>query len=234
MTITNSNGEKIKTQGSQPKWFALVNDTMIPAPQRRIRASALRTQAGVPAEHALLRDHNSPQDVVMDPLAEIDLGLGNVFYSRPVQCEQPEPSCDIPAKLAWTVDDRPEVTIRPDQTGRSLRDLFGLTDGTVLFRDFESPRDQEVTDADAVVFTDGPVFITRKVQQFCLNIEGKVYSWPEPHISTKQIRELGHLPADQAVVAEDGEGNERTLREDEVIELATCCRVGRAPKYKRG
>lgn len=234
MTISNINVEKQIPHASQPKWCGLVNDTIIPAPQRRICSSVLRAQAGVPANHALFRDHNSPQDVVIGPNVEIDLALGNVFYSRLDQCNRLEPSCETPAKLAWVVDDRPEITLRPDQTGGSLRDLFDLADGTALFRDFESPRDQEVADTDAVVFTDGPVFFTRKVQQFCLNIEGKVYSWPEPHISTKQIRELGHLPADQAVVAEDGEGNERTLREDEVIELATCCRVGRAPKYKRG
>ncbi len=217
-----------------PKWFGLVNDTVIPAPQRKVPASLLRTQAGVPGDHALLRDHNSPRDVVIDPHTEIDLGLGNVFYSRPIQCERQDGACDTPAKLAWAVNDRPEVTVRPDQTGRSIRELFGLADGTVLFRDFEGPMDLEVTDGDAVIFNDGPVFVTRKVQQFCLNIEDKLYSWPKPKISTSEIRQLGHLPADQSVVWEDGEGHERTLREDEVIELATCCRVGRAPKYKRG
>ena len=216
------------------KWFGLVNDTVIPVPQRRVPASVLRTQAGVPDDHALVRDYNSHRDVVIDPHTEIDLGLGNVFYSRPVQCERQDGGCDTPAKLAWTVNDRPEVTVRPDQTGRSIRELFGLADGTILFRDFESPMDQEIKDGDSLAFNEGPVFISRKVQQFCLNIEDKIYSWPEPKISTIEIRKLGNLPADQAVVWEDGEGHERTLREDEVIELETCCRVGRAPKYKRG
>jgi hypothetical protein len=235
MTIPETNGEKTKPHGSgQAKWFGLVNDTIIPAPQRRLPASVLRAQAGVPADHSLLRDHNSPRDVIIDPHAEIDLGLGNVFYTRPGQCERPETDCESPAKLAWAVDDRPEVTVRPSQTGKSLRELFGLAESTVLFRDFESPMDQEIKDDDSLTFTEGPVFISRKVQQFCLNIEDKIYSWAEPKISTSEIRQLGHLPADQSVVWEDGEGRERTLREDEVIELETCCRIGRAPKYKRG
>ncbi len=234
MTIPETNCEKTKPDASQQaKWFGLVNDAIVPVPQRRLPASVLRTQAGVPDDHALFRDHITPHDEVIDPHTEIDLGLGNVFYTRPNHCERRE-GCDSPPKLAWAVDDRPEVTVRASQTGKSMRELFGLAEGTVLLRDFESPMDQEIDDSDSLTFTDGPVFTSRSVQQFCINIEDKVHSWPELTISTSQIRQLGHLPPDQAVVVEDGEGHERTLREDEVLELATCCRVGRAPKYKRG
>lgn len=71
-------------------------------------------------------------------------------------------------------------------------------------------------------------------KRYFVNIEGQEYPWPESSITTPEIRKLGNLPADQPVVCEDPEGNEKTLREDEVIELKPGHRLGRAPKYKRG
>ena len=71
-------------------------------------------------------------------------------------------------------------------------------------------------------------------KRYFVNIEGHEYPWPRSSITTPDIRKLGNLPADQPVVCEDAEGNEKTLREDEVIELKPGHRIGRAPKYKRG
>jgi hypothetical protein len=60
------------------------------------------------------------------------------------------------------VDDRPEITLNPKQTGKTIRELFGLTDDVNLVRDYESPHDQEIGINDAADFGDGPVFVTRR------------------------------------------------------------------------
>lgn len=217
-----------------PKWIAVVGDRLIPMPDRHVKVVVIREQASIPKDHALLRDHNSPNDVVMPDNGVADLAEGNVFYAKPL-CEiKPRPACLEPAKLAYSVDDRWEIVIKPDQTGRSIRHLFKLPDDVELLRDFQSPQDVTIGDGDPANFKDGPVFITKRVLRYCINIEGKEYEWSEPTITTAQIRKLGNLPADQTVVCEDAEGHERTLREDEVIKLDPCCRFGRAPKYKRG
>ena len=60
------------------------------------------------------------------------------------------------------LDDRWEVVIRPDQTGRTLRDLFDLGDDVDLLRDYESPNDQIINEADRASFEDGCVFRTQQ------------------------------------------------------------------------
>jgi hypothetical protein len=71
-------------------------------------------------------------------------------------------------------------------------------------------------------------------QKFFINIEGHEYEWPKSTITVPEIRTLGNIPNDQTIVVEDPEGTERTLAENEVIELKPGHRIGRAPKYKRG
>ena len=71
-------------------------------------------------------------------------------------------------------------------------------------------------------------------KKFFLNIEGHEYEWEEPTITVAQIRQLGSLPTDQPVICEDPEGRERTLAENEAVEIKPGHRHGRAPKYKRG
>jgi len=71
-------------------------------------------------------------------------------------------------------------------------------------------------------------------QQFFIDIEGHEYSWDKATITVPEIRALGHIPADQPIVQEAPDGTERTLAENEVIELKPGHRHGRAPKYKRG
>lgn len=216
------------------KWMAIVNDRLIPMPERCVKVAAIREQAAVPKDYALLRDHNSPNDVVMPDNGVVDLGDGNVFYTE-LLCEvKPRPKCSEAAKLAYSVNDRWEIVVKPEQTGRTIRDLFKLPDNVELLRDFKSPHDEVIGDNDSADFREGPVFITKHALRYCINIEGKEYPWSEPTITTAQIRTLGNLPADQSVVCEDAEGHERTLREDEVIKLEPCCQFGRAPKYKRG
>jgi Multiubiquitin len=71
-------------------------------------------------------------------------------------------------------------------------------------------------------------------KKFYVNVEGTECEWGDDTITTNQIRELGGLPADQPVVEESPDGGERTLSEDEVIQLQPGHRYGRAAKYKRG
>lgn len=144
------------------KQAAVVNDRLVPMPSQHVRAAVLRHQGQVPADHVLVRDHNSEHDPVIADDALVDLSLGNVFYSVP-RCEAPgNEACDEPAKLAFMVDDRWEVVVVPRQTGRSIRDLFNLSQELELLRDFESPDDDPVEDATEIHFKEGPVFRTRK------------------------------------------------------------------------
>lgn len=71
-------------------------------------------------------------------------------------------------------------------------------------------------------------------QKFFVDIEGTEYEWPQSTITTQQIRELGHIPADQQIIQESPDGTEHTLAENETIEIKPGHRIGRAPKYRRG
>lgn len=68
-----------------------------------------------------------------------------------------------------------------------------------------------------------------------INIEGRIYEWHEPTITPRQIRQLGGLPDDQPVIEINFEDNtERTLSEDEVVELKPGHGFGRKVGFKRG
>jgi hypothetical protein len=54
--------------------------------------------------------------------------------------------------------------------------------------------------------------------QYEVLIEGKVHPWAKDTISVADIREVGNLPANTAVVEENlRDGTERTLGEDEAL-----------------
>src|SRR6266540_2131779 len=56
--------------------------------------------------------------------------------------------------------------------------------------------------------------------RYAIDIEGAIHDWDQATITVSQIRQLGGLPADQAVLMIDLKTNaERTLTEDEVIEV---------------
>lgn len=160
-----------------PKWTALINDTLVPAPQRDVRANVLLAQAGVKSSHILVRDHGGEQDVSFAGDAVVNLEHGNVFYTVSA-CDAPKMChCTNPAKLALFVDDRPEITLIPNQTGKTIRELFGLTDEVNLVRDFESPHDEPVGVDDAAPFGNGPVFFTRRQHaQFKIVVNSKPFT----------------------------------------------------------
>ena len=147
-----------------PKFGVVVDDVPYPVPRQKIRVSLLKSQAGVGDGDVLVRDHNSPHDVVLDDQQIINLADGNVFYTLSSCDVQPRGSCDSPAKRAYFVDDSYEVTTNTNQTEVSLKQLFALADQVRLIRDYKSPNDTLIEYAEAVPFEVGPVFITRKVQ----------------------------------------------------------------------
>ena len=73
-----------------------------------------------------------------------------------------------------------------------------------------------------------------KGKKYYVNIEETEYPWNKETITTSEIRILGNLPTDLPVVEEFPDGTEKTLAEDETIELKPGHRYGRAPKFKRG
>ncbi|MEM9420008.1 MAG: hypothetical protein AAGA25_13290 [Planctomycetota bacterium] len=185
----------VKTEcDAEAKWMALVNDGGVPLPQRKIAVSVLKSQSGVADEFVLVRDHNSPNDVVLDEDQEIDLADGNVFYSLK-RCEvQPRERCSAAAKLAVFINDRPEVTLRSEQTATQLLQLFSLPKHMKLVRDFESPNDEVFAPEDAVRFTDGPVFVTREVEgQLKITVNSRIFTEDDgvkPEMTGLQIAAL--------------------------------------------
>ena len=152
------------------KWNVLVDDVVVPVPHRKVKVRVIRSQANAPEGFVLVRDHNSPHDVILSDDQEVDLADGNVFYQLAACDVHLRPGCDVPAKLAFFVDDRWEVTIHPIQRAKSLRELFDIPDGVELLRDFESPIDDPIEDSERIDFKDGPVFITRKAVSREINI----------------------------------------------------------------
>lgn len=146
-----------------PKWAAIITDRLFPMPRRNFGARDILDQAGVGRDFVLVRDHGSPNDVVLDDEAIVDLAGGNVLRVIP-RCEAgPQAHCTEPAKLAFVCDDAWEVTLTAKQTGHSLKRLFGLPDDAELLRDYESPDDLPIADAAVVNHADGCVFTSRRV-----------------------------------------------------------------------
>jgi len=181
---------------SQEKWAVLVDDVVVPMPQRRVKVSVIRAQANIPDGCILVRDHNAPNDVVLNDDQEIDLAEGNVFYRVAVCDVQPRQGCEAPAKLAFFVDDRWEVTIQPKQKAQSLRGLFEIPDSVELLRDFESPIDDPIEEGQQIDFNEGPVFITRKVEnrEITIIVRGRPRKVSRCSISFDEVVALGYTP----------------------------------------
>lgn len=189
--------------GRQPaKWFASLNDRRIPMPQRVVKESVLRAQAGVATDMVIVRDHNSPDDAVIADGAAIDLGEGNVFYLAPRCSSRPPTRCASPAKLAFSVDDKVEETIMGKQTTKSLLELVGIVTPVQLFRDRESPADELFGPNDRIEFVDGPVFYTRpavaKVTEIIVN--GQKKSVPGHTLSYEQAVKLAFDPPEENTI----------------------------------
>lgn len=145
-----------------PKWAALVGDILFPMPRRKLSARAVLDQSGYGDDVTLVRDYGGKHDIFLDDDALVDLGDGNVFKVKP-RCESGSSTiCSEPPKRAFVCDDQWEVTLIGKQSGKTLRRLFRLPPEVRLYRDFESPIDEEIKDEEPVEFHDGPVFTCRE------------------------------------------------------------------------
>jgi hypothetical protein len=74
-----------------------------------------------------------------------------------------------------------------------------------------------------------------KVAKYEVNVEGVVKPWDEPTITVPQIRALGGFPADQPVLEVNLlDQSERTLAEDEIVELKPGHGFAKRVGFKRG
>lgn len=209
-----------------PKWAAVVNDALVLLPERHVRAGLVKAEAGVDSELVLVRDYGSPNDVPLEDDAKVDLVEGNVFYTvahcEVKQCEgRPEKP-----KFAFIVDDRPEETLNPHQTGRTLRELFGYVPAVRLFRDFESPHDQPIGLDEEVCFVDGPVFYTRRGEKGLTIIVNKQdfgeADGVKPEMTGREIASLVSPDPNQTEVSKI-KGKERLkVGLDEKINIHNC------------
>jgi hypothetical protein len=74
-----------------------------------------------------------------------------------------------------------------------------------------------------------------KRPKYLINIEGTEHPWNKDTITVPEIRELGNLPATDPVIEVDLKDNtERTLTEDEVVEIKPGKGFGKKVKFQRG
>lgn len=180
-----------------PKWAVTVNDEAIPIPQQKVRVAVIKAQAAIQPDVVLVRDHDSPNDVLLRDDEVVNLANGNVFYTLNECDAKPRGQCDKPAKLAFFVDDRPEVTINPNQSGQTIRDLFGLDKSANLIRDYESSHDEPVAPTDSAPFKKGPVFITRRQHaQLTITVNHKKFTESDGVKRQMTGREIASLVTD--------------------------------------
>ncbi len=206
-----------------PRRFALINDRIITAPRLVVPVSVLRALASIPADQVLVRDHGSPNDVVLDDRATVDLNDGNVFYTR-ARCEAtPSAACGSPAKLAFAVDDAFELSTAAELPFEAFMGLFGLETGKQLFRDFESPNDQPITPGSVIRFKDGPVFYTRGGQHHDARVEitinGVKHKVAPGKTSVVEIKKIGNVPLADELIQNIG-GKLTPLADDATVCIA--------------
>lgn len=151
---------KSESNAAGPRWIGLFNDRIIPLPRPAVPVALMRVLAGIPSDHAIIRDRQSPEDDVLDEGSDVDLRQGNVFRSGICSQKSDGSSKKSPAKKALSVDDRFEIILVDEVPRTAVLSLFGLDASTVLRRDFESSEDPVISQEAMVRFTDGPAFLT--------------------------------------------------------------------------
>lgn len=224
------------TKASQARWAALVKDQVVPMPRRILTALTIKEQAGVPSDLLLIRDFQSPVDVVLQDDDEVDLAQGNVFRTIP-RCDA-SAGCTAPnalPKLAFFVNDSFEITVEPKQTEASLRRLFDLLPKVQLLRDLESPNDQPVGTNEAVLFENGPVFVTcveiekhcgseqpPSAQRYIIRVGDKRIVMASPKVTGRQILIAAGLnPAENMLNQKIGK-RFQPVGLDEIVDLTGC------------
>ena len=187
--IQRDQKQSVRSCVADPKWFAVIDDQMFPMPRREISREVLLQQSGLPVDHVLVRDRNSEHDELIQAGSAIDLAEGNVFRLLP-PCTDVHSSCDAQPKLAFAMDDHFEVTINPNQTKGSIRGLFGLAKTCDFERDFESPNDQNLTETDPILFSDGPQFTKLQKTTVSIIVNGRRKTVQKGELTFDQIIRL--------------------------------------------
>ncbi len=74
-----------------------------------------------------------------------------------------------------------------------------------------------------------------KGPKYMINVEGVEHPWDKDTISVPEIRELGGFtPADPVLEVDLKDNTERTLAEDEVVEVRPGKGFGKKVKFQRG
>lgn len=194
-----------------------IDDNKIAIPDPTVSEDVLRTQASVPDDFVIVRDHNSPNDIVLKPGELVDLRDGNVFYTmRTVEVGRRK-ECTTPPKRAMFADDRIEEIGTPHQTGGSIRELFELPKSVALFRDLHSPNDVAIELNAAADFNDGPVFYTR-IRVVEVSINGKKYATHPGNNSVEHLKVLGGVPTGD-VLSELKDGKFVDLKDTEQVRI---------------
>ena len=82
---------------------------------------------------------------------------------------------------------------------------------------------------------EGVVPVPDKGPKFVVNIEDVEHPWDRDTITVPELRTLGGIPVGTEVLVVDLKTNdERTLREDEIVELKPGQGFGRKVRFKRG
>lgn len=77
--------------------------------------------------------------------------------------------------------------------------------------------------------------VPQRGPKYVINIEGVEHPWNKDTITVPEIRQLGNLPTSDAVIEIDLKDNtERTLGEDEVVEIQPGKGFGKKVKFQRG
>lgn len=209
------------------KWAAVIGDQLFPMPRQKLTARDILDQASCGPDVILQRDHNSPNDVILDDEQVVDLGEGNVFRAIP-RCEAgPLSGCVEPAKRAFVLDDDWKVTVNPKQTGHTLKRMFDLPDEVELLRDLESPHDTVIGNDEHFTHADGCVFTMRKLL-LTIKVNNNPVRFTKRRVTGLEVKQTAIA---QGVKIEEGfvlyaitpEGNQGpAIRDDAKLSLKSC------------
>ena len=121
----------------------------------------------------------------------------------------------------------------PKITGRTLLRLANKDPKRYgVWRLATGAKDIRVGNRDFADLSDAGLECFRTAYILC--IEGRELPWDKPTITREQLAALGGWAVELGVVEIDPEGNERTLKPGEIIELQADRRYGKKFRWKRG
>ncbi len=220
---------KTDAKRPQPKQGVVVNDALYPMPGPKLTAGDILHQIAAAPGQSLKRDYQSAHDHVFADDDIVDLHEGNVFVLVPKCAPRPCADASAKPKLAFilNVEDLFEITINPNQTGKTLKRLLGLDESSVLFRDMESPDDQPIADDQEVKFNEGPVFIA-KTLSLTIKVNDNPVKMGKRKATALEIKQAAmaqgvNIQLDFVLFKMDAEGNNGpALADDKVLKLSDC------------